>query len=153
MKIWQKTIGEIEINLKKGQINHKIMHIIILLMCVCFHWRSKGWLTTYKSLHIVAHSRSVVVTSWTKGSSVGMTVSFCLQWQRMILFISFFTAIVSRLPFPLHIKARIILPYTQRELQITWTSRYSCYITPFCSEFSWKFSLSVSCIVAAVTGG
>lgn len=140
---------------KKGQINHKIMHIIILLMCVCFHWRSKGWLTTYKSLHIVAHSRSVVVTSWTKGSSVGMTVSFCLQWQRMILFylFFFFTVISSRLPFPLHIKARIILPYTQRELQIAWTSRYSCYITPFCSEFSWKFSLSVSCIVAAVTGG
>lgn len=137
MKIWPKTIGEIEIN-KKRQINHRIMHIILLLMCVCFHWRSKGWLTTYKSLHIVAHSRSVVVTSWTKGSSVGMTVSFCLQWQRMIFLLFFFTVIVSRLPFPLHIKVRIILPYTQRELQIAWTSRYSCYITPFCLEFSWK---------------
>lgn len=42
-------------------------------------------LTTYKSLHIVAHSRSVVVTSWTRGSSVGMTVSFCLQrkWRNV----------------------------------------------------------------------
>lgn len=135
-----KKIGEIEIN-KKQQIKHKIMHINLLMChtcCVCFHWRSDGWLTTYKSLHIVAHSRSVVVTSWTKGSSVGMTVSFCLQWQRMILFIYFFTVTVSCLPFPLHIKARIILPYTKRELQIAWTSRYCCYITPFCLEFSWK---------------
>lgn len=37
--------------------------------------------TTYRSLHIAAHSRSVVVTSWTSGSSVGMTVSFCLKEQ------------------------------------------------------------------------
>lgn len=50
-------------------------------MCV-LSWGRRGFLTTYKSLHIVAHSRSVVVTSWTRGSSVGMTVSFCLQGER-----------------------------------------------------------------------
>jgi len=53
-------------------------------VCVQVCVSTQPWtavLTTYKSLHIVAHSRSVVVTSWTRGSSVGMTVSLCLPWQ------------------------------------------------------------------------
>lgn len=47
---------------------------------------AEGFLTTYRSLHIVAHSLSVVVTSWTRGSSVGMTVSFCLQTRKKKLY-------------------------------------------------------------------
>lgn len=43
-----------------------------------------GFLTTYKSLHIVAHSLRVVVTSCTSGSSVGTTVSFCLRREGTI---------------------------------------------------------------------
>lgn len=46
---------------------------------VCNFWEIQ--LTTYRSLHIAAHSRNVVVTSWTSGSSVGITVSFCLKEQ------------------------------------------------------------------------
>lgn len=45
----------------------------------CPRRRRESQLTTYSLCQITAHSLKVEVSSWTKGSSLGITVSCCLQ--------------------------------------------------------------------------
>lgn len=45
-------------------------------------YRRESQLTTYNLCQITAHSRRVEVSSWTKGSSLGITVSCCLEIKK-----------------------------------------------------------------------